>query len=153
MVRDTLIDKRAMPGMRTDVVWVPMLDGDERPEAVKQAADIFGGSPAVQFWDGDKRFGAEITRSLGVADWHAWDIFLFYKPGSEWTSQGMPAPDAAIIESNGMLLATKGVLSPTADQSGLPERFRDRAEVVANVAELPSVLGQVAAVLTKRAAP
>lgn len=139
-----------MPGMHTDVVWVPMLDGDERPEAVKEATDIFGGSPAVQFWDGDKRFGAEITRSLGVADWRAWDIYLFYEPGAEWTSHGMPAPDAAIIESNGALMATKRVLSPTADQSKVPERFRDHAEVVADVAQLQTVLGQIAAVLARR---
>lgn len=45
------------------------------------------------FYDPHKRSGAAIADSLGYKDRVAWDIYLFYTAGAEW-SETPPAPTA-----------------------------------------------------------
>ena len=129
------------------VVWVPMLDNDELPSAI-DAAKMFASVP--EYWDGGKRLADAVAKSVAVDDWNAWDIYLFYRPGKHWTSAGsaMPAPDAVLVQSHGMVVASKGALPPIADQSTLSPRFRDRAEVVGGPTELEPLLAKLAARFT-----
>jgi hypothetical protein len=91
-----------------------MLDADELPSALTASA-AFRDVAVPQFWDGGKLFGDEVARSLGASGWTAWDIYLFYPPGAEWTDAGIPAPEAALAQAGGVLVGSKGryLRSPT----------------------------------------
>jgi hypothetical protein len=129
-----------------------MLDADELPLALTASA-AFRDVAVPQFWDGGKLFGNEVARSLGAGGWTAWDIYLFYPPGVEWTDAGIPAPEAALAQAGGVLVASKGTLPPLADQSHLPKKLRGYAEVVGDhedFEELRDALARVAATFAKR---
>jgi hypothetical protein len=131
------------------VVWIPMLDADELA-AADEASARFGGLAVPQFWDGSKRLGKEVGRSIGAPEWAAWDIYLFYPPGAEWTEAGLPPPEAALAQAGGVVVGTKGTLPPAGDQSRLPKRMAGRAEVVGEQANLEALLSGVAEPLAKR---
>src|SRR5689334_15029577 len=99
-----------------------MLDADELPGAIEASAR-FRDPPVPQFWDGTKRLGKEVGRSLGAPDWTAWDVYLFYPPGAEWSDRGLPPPEAAIAQAGGVVVATKGTLPPAGNPSRVPERM------------------------------
>ena len=124
-----------------------MLDSDERP-AADEASALFRGGGTAQFWDGARLLGEEVARSIGVHEWIAWDIYLFYGPGAEWTDAGLPVPAAALAQagnaSGGGVIATRGTLPPRGDQAGLPAMLRERAVLAGAYAELPDLLAQVA---------
>ena len=126
-----------------------MLDGDELAAAVA-ASERFRNPPVSQFWDGDAKLGKEVARSVGAPGWTAWDIYLFYPPGAEWTDQGLPAPDAALAQAGGVVVGTKGTLPPAGDQSRLPKRMTGQADVVGEQANIEALLTQVAEPLAKR---
>jgi hypothetical protein len=129
-----------------------MLDADELPSALSASA-AFRDVAVPQFWDGAKRLGNEVARSLGAGEWTAWDIYLFYPPGAEWTEAGIPAPEAALAQAGGVLVASKGTLPALADQSHLPERLRGYAEVVGeheDFEELRDSLSRVVATFAQR---
>jgi hypothetical protein len=133
----------AEAGVHTIVVWIPMLDGDER-SAVDGAAAIFAGTAAPQFWDGAQLFGKAVGRSLGAADWPAWDVYLFYPPGARWDAQGPPAPEAALAQAGGVVVGSPGSLPPAADQSRLLDALRGHAIVVGEQADLAALFTRVA---------
>lgn len=70
-----------------------MLPEDSPPAAQLSAAEIFATTPALQFYDPEKRAGREIARSLGWEGVTGWDMYLIYAPGSLWT-QIPPQPEA-----------------------------------------------------------
>jgi hypothetical protein len=121
-----------------------MLDGDELTDA-QRAAEAFRDRAIPQFWDGERKLGGEIARSLGVEEWTAWDIYLFYPAGARWTDAGMPPPQAALAQAGGVVIASKGLLPAVPLDSNLPERFRDRVDVVGPQTDLDSLLARVAA--------
>lgn len=126
-----------------------MLDGDELPAAIEASAK-FRDLPFPQFWDGEQKLGKEVARSVGAPEWTAWDIYLFYPPGAEWTDQGLPPPEVALVQAGGAVVGTKGALPALADQSRLPKRLRDRAEVVGEQSNLEALLAKVAEDFVKR---
>ena len=67
-----------------------MLSDDAR-EAAGPSARIIADPRVRHFHDPDKRAGKAIAESLGSEDAVAWDTYLFYASGSEWTD-GPPAP-------------------------------------------------------------
>jgi hypothetical protein len=126
-----------------------MLDGDEQSAAIDASAQ-FRDAHAPQFWDGAQKLGKEVGRSLGAAGWTAWDIYLFYPPGAEWTDAGLPPPEAALAQAGGVVVGTPGSLPPAADQSRLPAKMRGRAIVVGEQADLDALLAKVAGDFAKR---
>ena len=137
----------SLDGMHQLIVWIPMLDSDERP-AADEASAMFADSAVPQFWDGTQLLGKEVARSVGVPEWVAWDVYLFYGPGAEWTDAGLPPPAAALAQSGtergGGVIAANGTLPPRGDQELLPPMLRERAVMVGAYAELPELLSQVA---------
>jgi hypothetical protein len=131
------------------VVWIPMLDGDEL-RAAGEASERFRDLPGPQFWDGETKLGTEVARSIGASGWTAWDIYLFYPPGAEWTDLGLPPPEAALAQAGGVVVGTKGTLPPVADQARLPKRMSGSADVVGEQANLEALLAQVAEPLARR---
>jgi hypothetical protein len=126
-----------------------MLDGDELPSAV-DASQQYRDLSVPQFWDGDQKLGKELGRSLGAPEWIAWDIYLFYPPGAEWTDHGLPLPESALVQAGGVVVGTIGTLPPAPDQSQLPDRMRGRADVVGEQSNLEALLLQVANGFAKR---
>jgi hypothetical protein len=133
--------------VRQLIVWLPMLDSDERP-AADEASTRFRGGGAPQFWDGGQLLGVEVARSLGEPDWIAWDVYLFYGPDAEWTEAGLPPPAAALWQGGsdrgGGVIAARGTLPARGDQSILPARLQGRAVVAGSYTELPALLSRVA---------
>jgi hypothetical protein len=117
-----------------------MLDSDERPSAV--AATRLFHATIPQYWDRTQLAGKEVARSIGIASWVAWDIYLFYGPDAEWTEAGLPAP-AAVLGQAGGVIAMQDTLPAKGDQSRLPKFLRDRAVIAGTYAELPKLLAEV----------
>ena len=126
-----------------------MLASDELPAAV-DASNRFRDLPIPQFWDGAKSLGREVARSIGSPEWTAWDIYLFYPPGAEWTNTGLPAPEGALAQVYDVVVGTKGTLPALADQSRLPEKMRSRVDIVGEQADLEKLLTLVAEPFAKK---
>ena len=74
------------------LAWIHMLPLDNAITAGCLARTIR--DPRVHhFDDPQKRAGAAVATSLGATGKVAWDIYLFYPPGSRWQN-GLPAPAA-----------------------------------------------------------
>ena len=133
----------AHDGVHQVIAWIPMLDSDERPAAVEVSA-MFRAARVPQLWDGARRLGAEVGRSVGAPGWTAWDIYLFYDPGAEWTDAGMPPPSAWLAQAGGVLVAGIGTLPAVGDQAALPERLEGHAVVAGQHGDLQRLLAEVA---------
>jgi len=138
-----------MKSLTPIVVWIPMLDADELPLADKASAR-FGDLDVSQFWDGAKKLGNEVGHSVGADGWTAWDVYLVYAPGAEWTAAGLPAPAAALAQAGGVVVGTPGTLPPAGDQSRVPRRMRGHADAVGEQPDLESLLSRVAEGFAKR---
>lgn len=131
------------------VVWIPVLASDDLAAARRESERLVD-PRAPQFWDGDRELGKEVARSLGASQWTAWDIYLFYPPGAEWTDRGLPPAEAALAPIAGVVVGSKGTLPPLADQSAVPELLRDRADAVGAQSDLDALLARVAAGVAQR---
>jgi hypothetical protein len=144
-----MLDGSTTRSLLTMVVWIPMIDGDGLSAASK-ASERFRGLPIPQFWDSQQKLGKEVARSIGAPEWTAWDIYLFYPPGAEWTDRGLPAPAAALAQLDGVVVGTKGTLPPLADQSRLSKRMSGKVDVVGEQSNLEALLTQVAEPFARR---
>ena len=131
-----------------------MLDSDERPAADEISA-MFADVPVPQFWDGNKLLGLEVSRSFGIEpDRAAWDIYLWYPPGAEWTDAGLPRAEKAIAQSMGVVIGVKGSLPPKGDQSDVPEWGKGYVDVVGEQPKLGELISEIAVpYVEKYAAP
>jgi hypothetical protein len=112
--------------VRPFVVWIPMLDADERTE-VPSASRNVGVSP--QYFDGEMQFGRVFAASIGLSR-PVYDIYAFYGPDAEWTTTP-PKPAFVIGKLGGVVVATPGLLPALPDQSRLQRDLRGHLEVVA----------------------
>ena len=122
-----------------------MLDDDL--SSAEDAAAMFHDPalpPVSQLWDGAKRLGREVARSLGAPKWTAWDIYLFYPPGAEWTDAGLPPPEAALAQVADVVVGTKGTLPAAGDPARVPAEVRERVDVVGEQKDLDALLLRVA---------
>jgi hypothetical protein len=120
-----------------------MLETDERADADEMSAS-FADAGIPQFWDGKKLVGWEVSRSFGMTDRAAWDIYLFYPPEAEWTGAGLPPAEKAIAQARGGVIGIKGSLPPKGDQSNVPEWGKGMVDIVGDPAELADLLSQLA---------
>ncbi len=127
-------------GLRTYVVWIPMLDRDEGSE-VPDVSRLLGVTP--QYFDGEKRVGAAIARSFGLTE-PVWDAFLFYPPGAIWGPE-IAAPEVAVAQVAGVVVGTPGTLPAVADQARLPPELAGKAAVIGAQPEIKQILRVVAA--------
>ncbi len=77
-----------LDGLRTLIVWVPMLPPDNEAAAGAAARTLPG---AEHFWDGDRRLATEMAQSLDITAGEslgvdggqglAWDVYLAYGRG------------------------------------------------------------------------
>jgi hypothetical protein len=126
-----------------------MLDSDHRDAAEEESAQ-FADVPVPQFWDGKKLLGWEVSRSFGITDRAAWDIYLFYPPGAEWTDAGLPPAEKAIAQARGGVIGIKGTLPPKGDQSRVPEWGKGLIDIVGQPPELAALLSAIAVPYVER---
>ena len=69
-----------------------MLPGDSKITA-REKSVIFNAPRVHQFWDPGQLAGKAIAEVLGYKGRVAWDMYLFYPPGSQWQKQP-PQPAA-----------------------------------------------------------
>lgn len=73
-----------------------MYGSSDTEQAAQKGASIFQDSRVVQFYDPAMLAGKAVATSLGAPggkDDIAWDIYLFYEPGQEWSKgERPPAP-------------------------------------------------------------
>ncbi|MDQ3364431.1 MAG: hypothetical protein M3680_03290 [Myxococcota bacterium] len=126
-------------GLRTYVVWIPMLDRDEGSEvpAVSRTLRV-----TPQYFDGEKRVGAAIARSLSLTE-PVWDAFLFYPPGATWGAEIAP-PELAVAQVAGVVVGTPGTLPAVADQARLPSELVGTAAVIGAQSDIKRILQVVA---------
>lgn len=105
---DEAVLRRGAPGLRAYVVWVPILDGDDRRAASAAAARW----PAARhFWDEGGHLSRAVGRLLGVPrDGRAWDVYLVYPRAARWTAGGPPRPAAWLHQLAGVDPAVAPVL-------------------------------------------
>jgi len=72
------------------IVWVEMLPED-RGADVEALAGELADSRISWFHDPRQRAGKSVAASLGAPGKVAWDVYLFFVAGAEWTEQP-PAP-------------------------------------------------------------
>lgn len=142
-VQQSVLADTRTAALRSWIVWIPMMDSDEVEAAQRTATRIFPGV-ARQFWDGERKLGFEISKTLGVPDQPAWDIYLFYPPGVEWTEAVMPLPEKVLVQAGGVVVGAMGTLPPSADQSKLLPELAGKAEVVGAQKDIVALLSQVA---------
>jgi hypothetical protein len=73
-----------------NIIWIKKLPGDSEQTA-KKTAEMFTDNRVSHFYDKDQIVGKEIAKSIGWDGHTAWDIYLFYNSGDEWT-EAPPRP-------------------------------------------------------------
>lgn len=68
------------------VVWIRVLPGDSESSA-KDSARIFSDHRVRQFYDPNQNAGKAIAERVGWRGKVAWDIYLFFPAGREWTNR------------------------------------------------------------------
>ena len=126
-----------------------MLGTDDRADADEQSGQ-FADVSVPQFWDGKKLFGWEVSRSFGITERAAWDIYLFYPPGAEWTDAGLPPAEKAIAQARGGVIGIKGTLPPKGDQSNVPAWGKGMIDIVGQPPELAELLTTIAVPYVER---
>ena len=72
-----------MADISGSIVWINMLPEDSL-EAALPTIHLLRDERIQHFYDPNQISGEEIAISVGWAGHVAWDIYLFYAPGSEW---------------------------------------------------------------------
>jgi len=101
------------------VVWIDILGGDNREEALK-ATERFVDDPRVKFFYDQKRMTGEAfmktVPELSEKQVLAWDIYMFYDADAEWEGKLPPLPDTHMYQLGG-------------DSGKLPRNIRGEALV------------------------
>ena len=72
-----------MAEISISTVWIQMLPGDSQITA-REKALMFKDTGVRQFWDPNQLCGKAIAEAFGYKGRVAWDMYLFYEPGSQW---------------------------------------------------------------------
>lgn len=77
------------PKLKGLIVWVPMVPGDSALEAT----DLLSPEKrlVMQSWDSQREIGQAMARTLHLGC-PAWDVYLVYRPGVQWTGETPPMP-------------------------------------------------------------
>jgi len=83
-VQASIINRFPSADICISIVWIKKLSGDSEQKA-KKAAAMFKDPRVAHFWDSNQSLGKVIANCLGWTGNVAWDIYLFYNSGVEWT--------------------------------------------------------------------
>lgn len=82
-MHENVFEKYPMADISGSIVWINMLPEDSL-EAALPTIHLLRDERIQHFYDPNQISGEEIAISVGWAGHVAWDIYLFYAPGSEW---------------------------------------------------------------------
>ncbi len=85
-----MFEEVASQSLVGDVVWLPMMNGDDAQAARAESAHL-PEDRISQYWDPEKRLGGLFARTLGL-EGVAWDVYLLYAPGVSWEADAPPKP-------------------------------------------------------------
>ena len=89
-VVESVFSKYADQRLRGFIIWLPMIPSDSEETASTQAK-TFDDPRVVQHWDGDRVIAKLMAKTLDLKR-DAWDVYLLYAPGVQWTGDQPPAP-------------------------------------------------------------
>lgn len=73
------------------VVW-EKIGAKDSPETARQATALLPDSRVRFFWSGTRAAGKAFQGTIGIQGTPAWDVFLVYDPGKDWTGDAPPIP-------------------------------------------------------------
>ena len=76
--------------LRGFIVWVPKLGAHQNDVAA--ATPTVPDPRATHYWDGSGYLVHAYPAVLGLGEQDAWDIYLIYPPGVQWTGAAPPRP-------------------------------------------------------------
>jgi hypothetical protein len=85
------MERHPEAGLKSLVVWLPMVAGDSPQAATARAATLSDPRIVAQGWDAGRESGLAFERTLGLTR-PAWDVYLVYAPGVRWEGETPPAP-------------------------------------------------------------
>lgn len=91
MVRNQVLDHVASPELAAYFIWVPVL-GDDNESAARRAAALVPDGRARHYWAPTDSTARAFQAALPLVDEFAWDVYLVYGRGVEWTGEYPPAP-------------------------------------------------------------
>ena len=93
MVQERVLNHNDSEDLIVDVVWIPVLAGDNYEEAVK-AQKLIPDARAYHFWDGDQALGRVYGQTVELPSGRdlAWDVYFGFGRGTKWEGV-VPAPD------------------------------------------------------------
>lgn len=80
---------RDNPDLKAFVVHVPTLRAEEHHAA--RAVRLMEGAGIRHYWDPEGQSGVELQKAMEI-DAYAWDVWLLYDRGAEWTADQAPKP-------------------------------------------------------------
>jgi hypothetical protein len=83
-VHETVFRRFPDADISASIVWLPILDEDSL-EAAIPSVKVLNDKRIQHFYDQDQIVGKEIANGIGWGGHVAWDIYLFYNVGAEWT--------------------------------------------------------------------
>lgn len=91
MARRQVLDRIDSPDLAAYFVWVPVL-GEDDEDAARRATVFVPDSRASHYWAATDSTAWAYRAALRLADEFAWDVYLVYDRGIEWTGEHPPAP-------------------------------------------------------------
>ena len=96
VVQRYVFDQVDDPRLHGFLVWGPMLDDDDRADALR-ASRFMDDPRSSHFWTDDDLLAARFSAAAGLPDGElAWDTFLLFAPGQVWQDGGPPQPALAM---------------------------------------------------------
>lgn len=102
MAQREVLDQVRSDGLAVYVVWEPIL-GSDREDAARRATKLVPDRRARHYWTNELGVGEAFQNAIPLVDETAWDVYLLYPPGTEWTQAGAPAPSYYMHQLGGRL--------------------------------------------------
>ena len=83
-------EEAARKDVVVSIVWTPMLPGDSE-NAARSATALIPDARTRHYFDPDRRAGRALAGRMGGEGKVAWDIYLFFPPGTTWEDEA-PLP-------------------------------------------------------------
>jgi hypothetical protein len=83
-------------------VWEPILRTDDERSSRKATA-LFPDRRVTNYWVDSPDVGKAFQEPIGLVGGPAWDVYLVYPPGAQWTVDTPPRPEFFMHQLGGRL--------------------------------------------------
>jgi hypothetical protein len=91
VVRDQVLKTIDSPELRVYAVWERILRSDSE-RAARKATTLLPDSRVTHYWADSEGLPRLFARVLPIKSGPAWDVYLIYPAGTEWTGPTPPGP-------------------------------------------------------------